>query len=115
MSPFKNNNGGGKPWVTYGVVAVVLLVGGYFVRAAWHKGDKPEDAKLLCVECGYTSSRTLEIGEASPIKCPKCGKQSLYPAIKCPKCGAPNVWNADRGIPGVTKCKKCGAEIHRGN
>ena len=115
MSLLSDDNGGVKPWVTYGVVAVVILVGGYFVHAAWVKADRPADAKLLCVECGYSTIRELEIGEAPPLKCPKCGKQSVYPAIKCPKCGTPNVWNADRGLKGVTKCTKCGAEIYRGS
>src|SRR5262245_3118913 len=113
MSVFANEDGGVKSWVTYSLVTVAVLVGVYFVRAAWNKGDTPTDIALLCVNktCGYTTSRVMEVGEAPPLKCPKCGKDSVYPAIKCPKCGAANVWNADLGIKGPTKCNKCGTEI----
>ena len=117
MSLLANEDGGVKPWVTYGLVALAIFAGAYFVRAAWTKSDRPNDIGLLCITsgCGYNDSRLLEIGESVPLKCPKCGKASVYATVNCPKCRTPNVWNVDRGLKGPTKCTKCGTEIIRGN
>jgi hypothetical protein len=110
MSVFADETGAVKSWVTYSVVALVILVGGYFVRDAWNKGSHPDKAAMLCVKCGYTKTRELQVGASSPAKCPKCGNESLYAAFPCYKCRAPNVWNQDLGLAGPTQCRKCGAE-----
>ena len=111
-------NSGGVPsafrWVL--VVVGALAVGGAVYYAWTRSGDPPLTASLICVTdgCGYTDSRSLEIGETLPGKCPKCGKDSVFSAFLCPKCKTPNVMNADRGLPGATKCSKCQSEIHHG-
>lgn len=114
MSILANEDGGVKPWVTYGVVLIAVLVGGYFVRGAWNAGSHPEKAAMLCVKCGYTRADELQVGDIPPLKCPKCDQQSLYPAFPCTKCGTPNVWNENLGSKGPTKCRKCGAENFHG-
>ncbi|MBI4580723.1 MAG: hypothetical protein HY718_13535 [Planctomycetes bacterium] len=105
-----------RPVIVYGLAALAIGVGGYFVYARWAGTDRPVEVSLLCATagCGYSDERQLQIGEPIPGICPTCKQASVYPAFRCPKCRTANVLNEDRGIKGRTKCSKCGAELHYG-
>ena len=76
--------------------------------------------QFLCInpQCGYAfessgeeldklKSEGIAMAEMPPLKCPKCGQNSVYAAIKCGKCGnvfIPNYENAEE----YDKCPKCG-------
>ncbi len=114
---FMYDEGGVKPWVTYAVIALAVIVGGYFVYGAWTQGEKPQDVTMKCATagCGYATSLRPAIGTAIPGKCPKCGRESVFVAHFCPKCKEPVVLNENLGLKPPTKCPKCGAEVYYGS
>ncbi len=97
---------------------IAVLLAGYLVWDAWAKQglSKPVPVVLLCAttQCAYTETRPLHEGEILPVKCSKCGAQSLYTSMSCPKCQTRNVLNELRGLPAPSKCSKCGTELHYG-
>lgn len=105
-----------RPGVLYGLIALAIGIGAYFVYANWTSADEPVAIARMCVTqgCGYTSTQDLQLGETFPGKCPSCGKDSVYIALRCPKCKTANVLNEDRGIKGPTKCSRCGTELRYG-
>jgi len=111
-----NDDGDFRPGVAYGIMGLSAILVSYFVYSAWAGVEGQLDSSFLCAteNCGYADSRKLEIGESFPAACPKCNKQSVYPAHRCPQCGKPHVHHALLGKPGPTKCTKCGTEIRRG-
>lgn len=113
---FAKDEGGIPPWVKHAVIAIAVIGGGYLVYAAWRSGDQPLKATLMCSTpgCGYVRSEASQVGEVLPVKCPKCGQNSLLPAFNCPKCKTVNIWNENRGLPPPTKCSKCGQEVRHG-
>ena len=114
---FAKEEGGVPPWVPYAVIALAVMTGGYFIYAAWTKGDRPLASTLMCLDakCGATQERVMEVGEEWPQVCPKCGKKTLIPAVLCRKCKAPLILNENRGLPPPTKCPKCGQENRHGS
>jgi hypothetical protein len=113
---FASKEGGVKPWVTYAILAIAVIVGGYFLYNAWAGTDRPLPAVWLCANpnCGYTERRVIEPGAESPQECPKCHQKTLWIAFRCHKCGNPLIWNENRGLPPPTKCPKCGEENRHG-
>ena len=114
---FFNHDGTMKPWVTYGIVAVVVCAGGYLLYAAWTRGDRPLPSTLMCANagCGFVQQRVIGPGEDCPQKCPKCSQTTLYIAFHCRKCGNPLIWNENRGLQPPTQCPKCGQENRHGS
>lgn len=104
-------------WIV--ILAGVLVVGAavYLVRGA-RNPEAPAGMKtnFLCVSegCGFQESRALKSGETMPLRCPKCGKNSLYVSQTCPQCGQANVMNELRGLSGPSRCTQCGTEIRHG-
>jgi hypothetical protein len=113
---FYNDEERFRPAIGYSLAIVAVCVAGYLLYANRSGTVRPVEASLKCATpgCSYTDSRKLEYGEAIPSACPKCGKNSVYPAQACPKCGTPNVLNSYLKIKGPTKCSKCGAELRYG-
>jgi DNA-directed RNA polymerase subunit RPC12/RpoP len=109
-------DGGVKPWVTYAVLTLAVVEGGYFVYAAWTAEDKPTAGTWICMtpSCGRSVRRGPQLGENMPAKCPKCGNESLVPAYSCPGCKTPLALNEYRGTPPPTKCRNCGLEVWYG-
>jgi hypothetical protein len=104
-----------KPWVSYTIIGVAVLVSVVTAYRLWTRGNQDPIAMMCVTEgCKYTTSVAPRPGDPSILTCPKCGKESVTPAIYCPKCGTPTVWNESRGLPGPTKCKKCGQEMRHG-
>ena len=114
MGVFTDEDGGGvKPWVTYAVIGIAVFIGGYFVYGAWTKGDRPNTVTLMCSTkgCGYTRAEALQVGETLPLKCPKCGKDTVVVAYRCPDCKTPVILNEEIGLNPPARCPKCGAEV----
>ncbi len=94
------------------VVLVIVGLLAVFVYFFWKAGGEPQvRAPAKCWACGYEETRLARIGEPTVTNCPKCGKQSLAPAVLCVKCDARVVLNEHRGEPPPTLCPKCGAEV----
>lgn len=110
-----NDDGSARPAAAGSLVAVVVLLAGWFVYSAWAGMGGQLDSKLLCIteDCGYSDSRKLQVGESFPATCPRCGNRSVYPALKCPQCGKPHVPPVMLGKSGSTTCFQCGTEIRR--
>lgn len=109
-------DGAVKPGVLYGLIAVLVLGGGYLGYRWLHAGSESMVVNMACwtTGCGYTRSDVPQVGELVPGVCPKCGKTSVAPAYRCRGCGTVNVWNTYRN-PGVPdKCSKCGREAKYG-
>lgn len=103
-----------KPWMTYSILALAVLVSGYFIYGAW-KGPSELEPSLMCCKCGYTQTGELEVGMILPAQCPKCGQDAaLMTTFSCPKCRTINIWNEDLKLPPPTRCRKCGQEVRHG-
>lgn len=110
---FTNEGGGVKPWVVWGILALAIVTGSYFIYGAWN-GSNELKATLMCSECGNIRTEALAVGEMLPATCSKCGKNAMLPAFHCPSCKTVNIWNENRGLPPPTKCRKCGQEVRHG-
>ena len=75
-------DGAVKPGVMYGLIAVLVLGGGYLTYRWLHAGSESLVVKQACWTpgCGYTRSDVPQVGEVIPGVCPKCGKTSVAPA-----------------------------------
>lgn len=113
MALFTNDDGGAKPWVKYATVAVVLLGVGFFVWKSVKNIDRPHGLTMACSApgCDYGDRMAPDPNAQLPLKCPKCGQQSVWPGVNCPACQQPNVMGDD----GKVKCRKCGREFGRGS
>jgi len=111
-----------------GIAAIAVM--GWALWSSLSGGDNPSGEKdveitVLCSTCGYLDKMTVSqlapympSGGRRPAiapmygpgyKCPKCGKQTLYPnPIKCPKCGTYFLLRPDASGAAIVKCPKCG-------
>lgn len=101
------------------ILAVVVVVVIVSVVASGRQADKKVEAaptSFACAtpDCGFVELRPLQVDETLPLKCPKCGNQTLYVSRKCPTCETAVIMDEDRGQPGPTKCPKCGNEVRHG-
>lgn len=113
----KSPSGGPRRIAVLVVSLLAIGVTGYMVWDAMAKQDTQlVKAELMCSipECGFSEVRPLKLGETLPAQCPKCGKQSMYTSMACPNCKTPNVLLQDQGLPGPTKCSRCGTELKYG-
>ncbi len=111
-----DDDGTVRPAVTYAVIGLVVVVGGWFAWRAFTSDSGPLERGLKCTDdsCGYAVKRELKVGESIPANCPQCGKPTLVPTRPCPNCGTPVILNDYRGLAPPTKCPKCGQEVWHG-
>lgn len=115
----------GKILAIVGLV-VVIAAAGYFAISGGGGGKPavpPEKVRSYqCVDkaCGKTfADEDLNLDDAGlypasgvmAIKCPACGKFTVFALTKCPHCGAEYVPSeALQGPTGDSKCPKCGKQ-----
>lgn len=69
-------------------------------------GDLVAERAFICADCKHVFEHTLKIGEYTPLKCEKCGKEAAYPAEACYWTkGADGEWKA-KLEPTFVLCKK---------
>lgn len=108
-------------------VSIFVVAGG----VAWYTlgGESVEqrasDRMFICAECHQPFEYTLQMGDITPVKCGKCGKQAAYPAEACYWAKGPDgVWKAkleptfvlvkkrmDPETTEKTYCPDCGQEV----
>jgi len=115
-----------KPGKVIAIVALVAVIGaaGYYAIFGGAKSTKaipPDKVRdFLCINkaCGKAFAEgELNLDDAAPygdsgvmaIKCPACGKHSVFATRKCPSCGEVYVpTRSYLGPKGDLKCPKCG-------
>ena len=102
-----SNNQAARNWLTRTCIVVVILSCGYMVYAALRTDVASRSIAMMCPACGYTDEHSLSLGDTIPMTCPRCGKQTLYPAFRCKTCGAINIWNEYLGKQPPTFCVEC--------
>lgn len=110
------DDGDFRPATLYSIVGATALLVGWFIFSALPVASGQLDSHFVCATegCGHTQARKLQPGESFPALCPRCDKQSVYPALKCPRCGKPNIHHVMLGRPGPTRCSNCGTEVRHG-
>ncbi len=112
-----------KRFLLGGAIIVVLAVAAVWIIWSSASGEAGTAGGLkpaaLCAACGYYvegSALKLEGGEGAraPLygpgyKCPKCGKDALYPnPFTCPKCKTHFLLGQAGTGKEAGKCPKCG-------
>ena len=113
-----------KKKVTIGVAVGCIVVAAAITVMTSRGGSSgpevSEQVQFLCInpQCGHAfessgeginkqKTEGIAMEEMPPVKCPKCGQNSAFPAIKCEKCSnvfIPNYENPKE----YDKCPKCG-------
>ncbi len=93
------------------IVAAVVI---YVVRSRGAANDITSrtsfDAVVMCRACGARSDVTLEVTDAPPYKCPKCGKLEAWKLVECHHCGnvfLPEISGDPPRPPMIPTCPKC--------
>ena len=97
--------------LAYGLACRLLLFVAVCRLFSSGESHPAEDKKypLICEDCGHTEERTLPRGsEELPLKCPKCGKDTLVSKFICPQCGKPYAYNP-KSPP--SQCPHCGVSL----
>jgi DNA-directed RNA polymerase subunit RPC12/RpoP len=78
-----------KKSAAVGAIAAIAIVVGVVVLAKWMYGTRKVTYTLpyQCAECGYVTEYYSEDNIRPPIRCGKCGKETLYRQWRCGDCG----------------------------
>jgi hypothetical protein len=113
----------GKLLAVVGLLAVILVAGYIaFFSGGGGPADVPQEKvrRFLCVDkaCGKAfADEELNLDDAGPygeagvmaVRCPACGRFSVFTARTCPHCDALYVPTlATQGPAGDLKCPQCG-------
>ena len=96
------------------LIVIILVALSFIVKQAMPK-KYYYTADLKCESCGAVFQQKIAAGTIFPVKCPKCGKKTVYRAVKCLDCGEifavhpPKLEEMPYPEMMMPKCPKCGS------
>ena len=95
------------------ILVVIILVALFFIIRQAMPKKYYYTAELKCESCGEVFQQKIAGGTTFPVKCPKCGKKTVYGVVKCLDCG--ETFTIHPPKPGempspemeMPKCPKC--------
>lgn len=96
------------------IVVIFLAAGGlYYLRSGGVNditAQRNYNTKLHCLSCNQDFMAELDVGDAPPIQCAKCGKKTGWYKWNCGSCGnefTPDPSGDPPRQPPMPSCPKC--------